>query len=190
MLLLLAFACAPEAPPPLCPAYSGFTEVGRSWTWRSFADDAETTATLTDLDADVVTLVGDGWQERYRCDPDGLWAVARTEDDDGGGPDGWSARWDYDPAALVMPATFAVGDAWTTAWAWHYSDSAGTVETASRTEQVDVVGEGESNVRAGAFTTLELHRLDDDAAARTEYRAADVGLVLDDDAQLLSLQPD
>jgi hypothetical protein len=179
-MLLFLLACAPDAAPPLCPSYSGFSEVGQSWTWRTFADDTETTATLTALDTSAVVLESDSWTEHYRCDDDGLWATLRTAS-----TDDLDARWEYDPAYLVMPATVGVGDAWTQAGAWFYSDSSGARGTASHNEQIEVVGEGESNVAAGAFTTLELHRLGEDATTATEYVAAGVGRVLDDEAQLI-----
>lgn len=178
MLVLFVLACAPASESP-CPAYSGFTGEGRHWTWRRFADDASLTTTLTELGASAVTLLGDGWIEHDTCDADGLWAVGREAT-----TDGVTERWEYDPPVLLLPATLAVGDAWTREFAWTHFDGAGGTDVASRSEQVTVADAGETSVRAGAFDTLELQVLDDEAVGHTEYRAEEVGLVLDDAAQL------
>ncbi len=180
-ILLLAFACAPDGD-LLCPSYSGLTAVGRIWEYEAFAGDERWSVELTELGVGGVTLVGEGWTEAYLCDTDGLWAVSR-HDIDG---DFW-ADWQFDPPALRMPAAITPGDAWTTEAAWHYTDSDGASNVESLSTQVEVLAAVESNVSAGSFDALELHVLDGNAGEDTEYRAAGVGLVLTDAAQLVEI---
>lgn len=179
--LLLALACAPEAD-PLCPSYSGLTVLGRTWEYEAFAGEERWSVELAELGVGGVTLEGEGWTETYVCDADGLWAVSRREE----AGEGW-ADWQFDPPALTMPAAFAPGDAWTTEAAWHYSDSEGETRTESLSTQREVVAVVESNVAAGSFDALELHVLGGEAGEDTEYRAAGVGLVLTDAAQLVKV---
>ncbi|GDX79229.1 hypothetical protein LBMAG42_10400 [Deltaproteobacteria bacterium] len=180
-LLWLAFACAPEAA-PLCPSYSGLTALGRTWEYEAFVGDERWTVELTELGVGGVTRVAEGWTETFLCDADGLWAVSRHESDG----DAW-AEWEFDPPALSMPAEIAPGDAWTTEAAWHYTDSAGVTKTESLSTQYEVVAAVESNVAAGSFEALELRVLGGQVGRDTEYRAAGVGLLLTDAAQLVEV---
>lgn len=180
-LLWFAFACAPEAP-PLCPSYSGLTALGRIWEYEAFSEENRWTVELTELGVGGVSLVGEGWTESYLCDADGLWVVSRAEE----GGDAW-ADWQFDPPALTMPAEIAPGDAWTTEAAWHYSDSTGATKTESLSTQYAAVAAVESNVAAGSFEALELHVLGGEAGEDTQYRAAGVGLLLTDEAQLVAV---
>ncbi len=184
MLLFFALGCAPEEPTPICPVWSGLSEVGRTWRYREFAGDGEEwEARLEELGLDRVVVEGDQWREQYVCDDEGLWIELRTQDDEAG-----AARWEFDPPGLVMPATLAVGDAWTAAWAWRYSDASGAVATASSSAQWAVVGETESNVSAGAFDTLEMYVYDEENGGDSRYYAPGVGLVLSGASQLVSME--
>lgn len=182
MMLLLTLACAPPTA-QLCPAYSGFSVEGRIWEYQSFADEDRWEVVLSELSAEAVSLVGPGWTESYLCDEEGLWTLGRHEEEGD-----FSADWAYDPASLRLPAAIAEGDAWTVEAAWIYSDSDGVSRTQSTSTQVDVVATSESHVTAGSFEVLELHVLNEDAAADREYREADIGLVLTDGAQLVAVR--
>ncbi len=185
MLFFVLLACAPEVEPAsVCPAYSGLTAAGRTWEYGAFADGSTSSRHLDALGSDKVTISGTDWADTYLCDADGLWIVMRTATL----PDR-TARWEYDPPGLEMPAVIEPGVAWTADAAWFYSDSLGNTSTASSSTQYDVVTTARSNVIAGAFDTVEVHVLDAEADGDTRYYADGVGLVLSDRAQLVAVGP-
>lgn len=183
MLFFALLACVPDPEPvSLCPAYSGLTAAGRTWEYGVFADGSTSSRHLDALGAEVVTVSGPDWAATYLCDADGLWIVTRTATL----PDR-TARWEYDPPGLEMPAVLEPGVAWTADAAWWYSDSLGTTRTQSSSTQFDVVTTSHSNVTAGAFDTLEVHVLGGDAGSDTRHYADGIGLVLSDSAQLVAV---
>ncbi len=185
MLLLALIACAPEAEPAsVCPAYSGLTAAGRTWEYGAFADGSTSSRHLEALGSEEVMVTSTAVTDTYLCDADGLWIVTRTAT-----LSDRTARWEYDPPGLEMPAVLEPGVAWTADAAWFYSDSLGTTRTESSSTQFDVVSTAKSKVTAGAFDTLEVHILDADAGSDTRYYADGVGLVLSDSAQLVAVDP-
>jgi hypothetical protein len=180
-VLLLLLACA-EAPESACPAWSGLTLEGRAWTYSPFGstDDWDEVATPTGVDRFL--LERPGYEADVACTEAGL--EVRSEHRS---TDTFEAWWTYEPPALWMPATLESGTVWSAGAGYTYHDSDGVTETRSLDTQFAVVGASEQYVTAGGFDTLVV-QVQDGLDVGTRYYADGVGLVLDDDVQLVEVR--
>lgn len=181
LLFLLGCRVVEDPDAGVCPAWSGLSVEGQTWSWERFADDVAWEASLETLDAENVSLVTDDNVSTYRCDDEGAWALERREGDD----TLWT-KWSFDPPYLVVPRSLEVGSAWASNAAWNLVRSDGTTEVGSASTQFYVEAEVESVVPAGSFSALQV-RVMADAGTDSWYFARDVGVVLTDTDQLLGM---
>lgn len=202
--------------PIACPKYTGLDQVGREWTWRSTdaweAENDMTSAWTSRLDrldvgtdAVEVRVVSEGsndvdgldafvWTTTIdmRCDADGVWLL--------------HTRFDYTYTIWGVDTDGSIDTTYTTPdWIWKrgagagaswQSTPAGTIDdsengTSSFSDTIDwsVLGQTQTTVPAGTFTTLEVESVSANNGTTRSYADRDVGLVLQGIGELVAHDP-
>ena len=179
-LVIACTAVDPSETTTSCPRYSGFAEVGTSWSWEDASGGAWTETLDRFEDGGPVVVQDDETWWRYRCDDDGLFLVESLAG---------TATTTYEPPALILPASVAEGDAWSSDQTASTRDAGGEASVRTTTVQYSATGSEELETAAGTFSTLYLVLLDENGTATEEWREADAGRVGRTGATLTGYSP-